>query len=229
MAFIFKDLNKPFHRITTIPMENLDMLKSWLDENDILYGEGLYNMRWAEIIQNIKSNPQSFLKEGGWNFIQENDESNSSSDEKNIDSDYEVGSEQYAVITFGKDGAHEFLGRCLAVGACDADDGDVEAAAVLTRHVLVGLQCVGHEYHLPRAVIVVIHLLIADDGHSTTLVKRLCCKLVAVKQVALQCDENAAFRTVAAVGGDDGMLLVDSVKFLAVHILIVLFAAKVQK
>ena len=95
MAFIFKDLNKPFHRITTIPMENLDMLKSWLDENDILYGEGLYNMRWAEIIQNIKSNPQSFLKEGGWNFIQENDESNSSSDEKNIDSDYEVGSEQY--------------------------------------------------------------------------------------------------------------------------------------
>ena len=94
MSFIFKDLNKPFHRIATIPMENLDMLKTWLDDNDILYGEGLYNIKWIDIIQNIKNNPQSFIDEGGWNFIQENNDSNSVSEENNGDSDYEVGSDQ---------------------------------------------------------------------------------------------------------------------------------------
>ena len=35
MAFIFKDLSKPIKKIGAIPMENLEMLKNWADENDI--------------------------------------------------------------------------------------------------------------------------------------------------------------------------------------------------
>ena len=54
MAFIFKDLSRPIKRITAIPMENLDMLKTWADENDILFGEGLYNMNWPHVINSIK-------------------------------------------------------------------------------------------------------------------------------------------------------------------------------
>lgn len=94
MTFIFKDLSKPVHRIGAIPTENLDMLKTWLDENDILFGEGLYNIHWQKIIQKIKSNPEGFLEEGGWDFIQDNPDSESSDSEEDGDSNYEVTSEE---------------------------------------------------------------------------------------------------------------------------------------
>lgn len=71
MAFIFKDLAKPVQRITIIPMENLEMIKSWLDECDIYYAEGLYNINWPKIIQKIRKDPQGFLDEGGWGFLQD--------------------------------------------------------------------------------------------------------------------------------------------------------------
>jgi nucleosome binding factor SPN SPT16 subunit len=69
MAFVFKDLNKPVHRITAIPMENLEMIKSWLDECDILFSEGLYNLNWVSIIQKIKKDPEGFIETGGWGFL----------------------------------------------------------------------------------------------------------------------------------------------------------------
>ena len=69
MAYVFKDLNKPVHRICAIPMENLEMIKSWLDDCDILFSEGLYNINWVKIIQKIKKDPEAFLAEGGWGFL----------------------------------------------------------------------------------------------------------------------------------------------------------------
>ncbi len=72
MAFIFKDLSKPIKRIAAIPMENLDMLKSWADENDIFFAEGLFNMNWANVMNTIKDDPESFIQNGCWNFLAEN-------------------------------------------------------------------------------------------------------------------------------------------------------------
>lgn len=69
MAIVFKDLNKPVIKITAIPTENLEMLKTWLDNCDILFSEGLYNINWNTIISKIKSDPDEFLEEGGWGFL----------------------------------------------------------------------------------------------------------------------------------------------------------------
>jgi nucleosome binding factor SPN SPT16 subunit len=69
MAVIYKDLNKPIQRIGTIPMENLEMIKSWLDDCDILFSEGLYNMNWNKVIEKIKKDPESFIEDGGWAFL----------------------------------------------------------------------------------------------------------------------------------------------------------------
>lgn len=69
MAFVFKDLNRQVHRITAIPIENLELIKSWLDNCDILFSEGLYNINWQKIIQKIKSDPEEFIEEGGWDFL----------------------------------------------------------------------------------------------------------------------------------------------------------------
>ena len=95
MAFVFKDLSKPIQRITAIPMETLDMLKSWLDENDILFGEGLYNMNWQKVIQKIKNDPEGFVEEGCWNFLAENvSDEESVSDEDDPDPEYQEEEEE---------------------------------------------------------------------------------------------------------------------------------------
>ena len=54
----------------------------------------------------------------------------------------EVALRRHHVVALGEDGTDEFLGGRLAVGARDADDGDVELPTVLPCQVLVGLQTV---------------------------------------------------------------------------------------
>ena len=95
MAIIFKDYSKPIKRITTIPMESLDMLKTWADENDILFGEGLYNMNWPSIMNNIKEAPDSFIEQGCWNFLAENASDDEGDDEDEaVDDDPEYTEEE---------------------------------------------------------------------------------------------------------------------------------------
>ncbi len=69
MVFLFKDLNRPAQRITAVPMENLEMIKTWLDQCEILFSEGLYNLNWVKTVQRIKKDPEGFLKEGGWSIL----------------------------------------------------------------------------------------------------------------------------------------------------------------
>jgi nucleosome binding factor SPN SPT16 subunit len=58
------------HRITAIPIENLEMIKNWLDDSEILFFEGLYNMNWSKVFENIKKDPEEWVEEGGWSFLQ---------------------------------------------------------------------------------------------------------------------------------------------------------------
>jgi nucleosome binding factor SPN SPT16 subunit len=46
------------------------MIKNWLDESDILFFEGLYNMNWSKVFENIKKDPEEWVEEGGWSFLQ---------------------------------------------------------------------------------------------------------------------------------------------------------------
>lgn len=63
--------------------------KSWLDDNDILFGEGLYNMNWQKVIQKIRNDPEGFVEEGCWNFLAENaSDDESDSDEEDPDPEY---------------------------------------------------------------------------------------------------------------------------------------------
>jgi len=90
MAFVFKDLSKPVKRIGAIPMEHLDMLKTWADSNDIYFSEGLFNMNWANIINSIKNDPNTFVEDGCWNILAENVSDEEEEEEgENPDSEYE--------------------------------------------------------------------------------------------------------------------------------------------
>ena len=85
MAFIFKDYSRPVKKISAIPVENLDMLKTWADENDILFGEGQYNLIWPKIMGSIKDSPESFVKDGCWNFVAEY--ANEEEEEEEVEND----------------------------------------------------------------------------------------------------------------------------------------------
>ena len=88
MVFVFKDLNRPAHRITTIEMESLEIIKSCLDSVDILYSEGTINLKWPNILSKIKNDPEEFLKEGGWSFLHDGADDSSPEDEENEDSSF---------------------------------------------------------------------------------------------------------------------------------------------
>lgn len=95
MTIVFKDLSKPVQMITTIELEHLETIKTWLDENDILFGEGTHNLNWDKIIANIKDNPKEFIENGGWDFTQEN--ANEEEDEESAndgDDNYDVESDE---------------------------------------------------------------------------------------------------------------------------------------
>ena len=90
MAFIFKDYSRPIVKITTIPTDSLDMLKTWADENDIFFGEGQFNLAWSKIMNIIKETPEVFIKDGCWNVLAENSGEEEEEDEEvNDDPEYE--------------------------------------------------------------------------------------------------------------------------------------------
>ena len=75
---------------------------------------------------------------------------------------------------------------------------------MLARQIFERLQAVVYE----NIALVFHHLFIVHDGIGTTLLQGAFGKAVAVELVAFQGQEDAAFRAVATVGGNDGMLLI---------------------
>ncbi|EGR30454.1 metallopeptidase family m24, putative [Ichthyophthirius multifiliis] len=69
LVFIFKDYEKAVTRIVSIPMENADNIKSWLNSQDILYFESTKNFALVNILKTIRADIQGFVEDGGWNIL----------------------------------------------------------------------------------------------------------------------------------------------------------------
>lgn len=69
MAIVFKDFKQDVLRIDSIPSTSLDGIKEWLDTTDIKYYESRLNMNWRAILKTITDDPQNFIDEGGWEFL----------------------------------------------------------------------------------------------------------------------------------------------------------------
>ncbi|KAK9074443.1 hypothetical protein SSX86_007041 [Deinandra increscens subsp. villosa] len=69
MAIVFKDFKRDVLRIDSIPSTSLDGIKEWLDTTDIKYYESRLNMNWRAILKTIIDDPQEFISQGGWEFL----------------------------------------------------------------------------------------------------------------------------------------------------------------
>jgi len=83
MVFIFKDYTKKVAMITSIPMNQLDQIKEWLNSCDIKYTEGLQNFNWPKIMKTITDDPEGFFDQGGWTFL----EAESDTETKEVEDD----------------------------------------------------------------------------------------------------------------------------------------------
>jgi nucleosome binding factor SPN SPT16 subunit len=84
MVFIWKDLNRDVGRIDSIPSTSLDTIKDWLTSIEIKYYESKVNLNWKNILKSIKEDPEGFIEDGGWSFL----------DAEQSDSDAEDGEEE---------------------------------------------------------------------------------------------------------------------------------------
>lgn len=48
-VLVYKDFAN-FKRISSVPMEHLDMIKEWVNESDIVYTEGPISLNWTQIL-----------------------------------------------------------------------------------------------------------------------------------------------------------------------------------
>ncbi|MQL95550.1 hypothetical protein Taro_028222 [Colocasia esculenta] len=85
MAIVFKDFKKDVMRIDSIPIASLDGIKEWLDTTDIKYYESRLNLNWRPILKTITDDPEKFIEDGGWEFL--NMEASDSDSENSEESD----------------------------------------------------------------------------------------------------------------------------------------------
>lgn len=69
LVVVYKDFKRPVSRIDSIPSSALDGIKEWLDTTDLKYYESRLNLNWPTILKSIIDDPQGFLDQGGWEFL----------------------------------------------------------------------------------------------------------------------------------------------------------------
>ncbi|KAL4912206.1 FACT complex subunit spt16 [Aspergillus aurantiobrunneus] len=82
LVFVFKDFHRTPVHINTIPVENLEGVKDWLDSVDIAFTEGPLNLNWTTIMKTVVSDPYGFFADGGWSFLAAESDSEDGSDEE---------------------------------------------------------------------------------------------------------------------------------------------------
>lgn len=86
MTVVFKDFKREVFRIDSIPSTSLDGIKEWLDTTDIKYYESRLNLNWRPILKTITDDPEKFIEDGGWEFL--NMEASDSDSDNSQESDH---------------------------------------------------------------------------------------------------------------------------------------------
>ncbi|KAI3882641.1 hypothetical protein MKX03_000081 [Papaver bracteatum] len=90
MTIVFKDLKRDVLRIDSIPSTALDGIKEWLDTTDLKYYESRLNLNWRSILKTITDDPEKFIEDGGWEFLNMEVSDSGSDDTEDSDQGYQT-------------------------------------------------------------------------------------------------------------------------------------------
>ena len=119
------------------------------------------------------------------------------------------------VIAFRQHRTYQFLRCRLTIGSRNANDGYVELATVFASQVFVGLQTIINQ----QDTLVCLIFLLVDNRIGATLLEGLQGKLVAIERGTFQGQKYTTFRTVARIGSDARVLLIQLIELFDVHLL----------
>lgn len=90
VVFVLKDYDQPPIRITTVPSQKQEIIRTWLTQRDIPLYTCSMNMQWATVMKDINSDRQAFVGNDGWDawFMQSDDEVSASCSEDEEADDY---------------------------------------------------------------------------------------------------------------------------------------------
>eukprot|EP01048_Picozoa_sp_COSAG05_P006451 COSAG05_NODE_418_length_10011_cov_18.784100_5_plen_1012_part_00 len=84
LVFVCKDY-ETWVRIDSIPTKKLENVKTWVDSINVRYYEGASALKWKDVLNVARTDPEAFWDEGGWDAIfgpnEDSDEDDESSDE----------------------------------------------------------------------------------------------------------------------------------------------------
>lgn len=89
MTVVFKDFKREVFRIDSIPSTSLDGIKEWLDTTDLKYYESRLNLNWRPILKTITDDPEKFIEDGGWEFLNMEASDSDSDNSQESDQGYE--------------------------------------------------------------------------------------------------------------------------------------------
>ncbi|KAF4359365.1 hypothetical protein F8388_009843 [Cannabis sativa] len=69
MIAVFKDFKRGVFIVYSIPSTSLDGIKEWLNTTDLKYYESRLNLRWRPILKTNIDDPEQFIEDGGWEFL----------------------------------------------------------------------------------------------------------------------------------------------------------------
>ncbi|KAG6511843.1 hypothetical protein ZIOFF_029921 [Zingiber officinale] len=89
MTIVFKDFKRDVLRIDSIPSSSVDGIKEWLDTTDLKYYESRLNLNWRPILKTIVEDPEKFIEDGGWEFLNMEASESDSDNTEESDKGYE--------------------------------------------------------------------------------------------------------------------------------------------
>ena len=93
MVFVYKDFAKPVSHINTIPIEQLEFIKTWLTDVDIPFTVSTIYLNWSTIMKSLQDDPHQFFLDGGWSFLATGSDDERSDESEEEISEYEASDE----------------------------------------------------------------------------------------------------------------------------------------
>jgi len=126
MVLVLKDFTQKPVQVSSIAIEHIDALKTWLDSCNIKFYEGRANLNWGQIMKQINElGMEGFYDDGGWKFLnQHGSDDDSEEDPEDQEEDYDPSSSDEEEESSDDDDYDDEDSEFEGEGSLDSDESE---------------------------------------------------------------------------------------------------------